>query len=71
VKRLGPSGVIAIGDGKNDRRMLRTARIGIAVSGSEGCAVDALLNADLHVGSAREGLDLLMHPERLKAMLRY
>src|SRR3972149_1451787 len=44
---------------------------GIAVSGSEGCAVDALLNADIHARSAAEGLDLLMHPNRVKARLRF
>lgn len=71
VKKLGALTVIAIGNGKNDRRMLKAARIGIAVSGGEGCAVDALLNADLHVRSAGEGLDLLMHPERVKATLRF
>ena len=71
VKKLDPAKVIAIGNGKNDRRMLKAARIGIAVSGEEGCAVDALLNADIHVRSAAEGLDLLMHPERLKATLRF
>jgi len=71
VKKLGAPTVIAIGNGKNDRRMLKAARIGIAVSGGEGCAVDALLNADLHVRSAGEGLDLLAQPERVKATLRY
>jgi soluble P-type ATPase len=71
VKILDPGKVIAIGNGKNDRRMLKAARIGIAVSGGEGCAVDALLNADIHVRSAGEGLDLLMHPTRVKATLRF
>ncbi len=71
VKKLDPGKVIAIGNGKNDRRMLKAARIGIAVSGGEGCAVDALLNADIHVRSAGEGLDLLMRPERVKATLRF
>jgi hypothetical protein len=37
----------------------------------ERFAVDALLNADLHVRSPAEGLDLLMHPERVKATLRF
>jgi soluble P-type ATPase len=71
VRKLDPGKVIAIGNGKNDRRMLKAARIGIAVSGGEGCAVDALLNADIHVRSAGEGLDLLMHPNRVKATLRF
>jgi len=71
VRKLDPGKVIAIGNGKNDRKMLKAARIGIAVSGGEGCAVDALLSADIHVRSAGEGLDLLMHPNRVKATLRF
>ncbi|MGB7631680.1 MAG: HAD hydrolase family protein [Candidatus Deferrimicrobium sp.] len=71
VRKLDPGKVIAIGNGKNDRRMLKAARIGIAVSEGEGCAVDALLGADIHVRSTGEGLGLLMHPKRLKATLRF
>ncbi len=71
ARKLDPAKVIAIGNGKNDRRMLKAARIGIAVSGGEGCAVDALLNADIHARSVGEGLDLLMHTERMKATLRF
>ena len=71
VKKLDPEKVIAIGNGKNDRRMLKAARIGIAVSGEEGCAVDALLNADIHARSAAEGLALLIQPNRVKATLRF
>ncbi|MCL5966076.1 MAG: HAD hydrolase family protein [Deltaproteobacteria bacterium] len=71
VNKLGAERVIAIGNGNNDRRMLKAARIGIAVSGGEGCAVDALLGADIVVGSVAEGLSLLLHPARLKATLRF
>jgi soluble P-type ATPase len=71
VKRLGCDKVIAIGNGKNDRGMLKAARIGIAVCGSEGCAVEALANADIQVGSVCDGLDLLLKPDRLKATLRF
>ena len=71
VRKLDPGKVIAVGNGNNDRRMLKAARIGIAVSGVEGCAVDALLSADIHVGSVGDGLNLLMHPNRVKATLRF
>jgi P-type E1-E2 ATPase len=71
VKKLDPEKVIAIGNGRNDSHMLKTARIGIAVSEGEGCAVRALKDADIHVRSIGEGLDLLLHPGRLKATLRY
>lgn len=63
--------MIAIGNGRNDRRMLKAARIGIAVLEGKGCAVDALKSADVHVRSIGEGLNLLLHPDRLKATLRY
>ena len=71
VTSLGPESVIAFGNGNNDRRMLKTARIGIAVSEAEGCAVDAIMAANIHVRSAVDGLDLLLNPKRLKATLRF
>jgi len=70
VEKLGPEQVAAFGNGKNDRRMLETARLGIAVTEGEGCAVEAILAADIHVRSAAEGLDLLLHTQRCKATLR-
>jgi P-type E1-E2 ATPase len=71
VRKLGEEHVIAFGNGNNDRRMLKSARIGIAVSEGEGCAVDAIMAANIHVRSAVEGLDLLMHTKRLMATLRF
>lgn len=71
VKKLGADNVVAFGNGNNDRKMLKTARIGIAVSLGEGCATDALMSADILVTSARDGLDLLLNPKRCKATLRF
>ncbi|MBI5584243.1 MAG: HAD hydrolase family protein [Deltaproteobacteria bacterium] len=71
VRELGPEQVVAFGNGNNDRLMLKLAKIGIAVSEAEGCAVAALLNADIHVGRAVDGLDLLLNPKRCKATLRF
>lgn len=71
VAKLGADSVVAFGNGNNDRRMLKAARIGIAVSEGEGCAVDAIMAANIHVRSARDGLDLLLNPKRLKATLRF
>lgn len=71
VKKLGPDKVIAFGNGNNDRRMLRVARIGIAVMLDEGCSGDALRSADIVVKSIIDGLDLLLAPKRLKATLRF
>ncbi len=69
--KLGADRVAAFGNGNNDRRMLKAARIGIAVIEGEGCALDAIMAADIHVRSAVEGLDLLLNPKRLKATLRF
>jgi len=71
VQSLGPERVFALGNGNNDRRMLRAARIGVAVCLREGCATDALRAADILVHSAADALDLLLTPGRLKATLRY
>jgi soluble P-type ATPase len=71
VSKLGAENVIAFGNGNNDRRMIKLSRIGIAVSEEEGCAVDAIMAANIHVRSAVDGLDLLLNPKRLKATLRF
>jgi soluble P-type ATPase len=71
VEKLGPERVVAFGNGNNDRKMLKVARVGIAVSEGEGCAADAIMAADVHVTSANSGLDLLLNTKRLKATLRF
>ena len=71
VKDLGPERVVALGNGNNDRRMLAAARVGIAVAEGEGCAVEAIVAANILVRSAADGLDLLLNPKRLKATLRF
>lgn len=71
VKKLGPDKVIAFGNGNNDRRMLKIARIGVAVILEEGAAGDAVRSADIVVKSIVDGLDLLLEPKRLKATLRF
>ena len=71
VKKLGAENVVAFGNGNNDRRMLKAACIGIAVSQGEGCATDAIMAADIHVPSANIGPDLVLNPKRAKATLRF
>lgn len=70
VRRLGPDRVACIGNGRNDRRMLRVAALGIAVVQAEGASTEALAAADLVVSAASEALDLLLQPRRLTASLR-
>jgi soluble P-type ATPase len=71
VKELGSELVVALGNGNNDRKMLAAARVGLAVAEGEGCAVEAIVAANIVVRSAADGLDLLLNPKRLKATLRF
>jgi len=70
VRRLGPSRVACIGNGRNDRLMLRMARVGIAVVQAEGASAEAVAAADLLMPSVTDALDLFMQPGRLVASLR-
>jgi len=70
VESLGTAGLVAIGNGRNDRLMLGAARLGIAVVQGEGAAAATLAAADLVVPTIADALDLLVHPLRLVASLR-
>lgn len=70
VRRLGSARTVAIGNGRNDRLMLRAAALGIAVLQGEGAAAEALAAADAVAGSIGDALDLLLEPLRLVATLR-
>jgi len=51
--------------------MLRVAKIGVAVTGREGSAIDILMAGEVYVTDINDGLELLIYPKRLKATLRY
>ncbi len=70
VWQLDRTRVAAIGNGRNDRLMLQAAKLGIAVVGPEGAAVDTLHAADIAVPNIHAALDLLQNPLRLVATLR-
>ena len=70
VTRLGVDGVVAIGNGRNDRMMLAAAAVGIALIQPEGAAGQAVLCADVVVPGILDALGLLLHPQRLVATLR-
>jgi P-type E1-E2 ATPase len=70
VRELGAEGVVAMGNGNNDAGMVEAAGLGVAVLGPEGSATRTLTAADVVCGSINEGLDLLLHPDRLRATLR-
>jgi soluble P-type ATPase len=70
VRKLGADRSACIGNGRNDRLMLRAARLGIAVLQAEGAAVQAIMAADVISPSVADALDLFLHPLRLTATLR-
>jgi len=69
LQALGPEQVVAIGNGRNDRRMLEAAALSMAVSSLEGTAVEALMAAHVYLPSVHEALDLLEKPLRLVSTL--
>ena len=70
VETLGGKGVVAVGNGRNDRKMFSAAALSIALIQEEGLAGATLLEADLITTSILDVLDLLANPERIKATLR-
>lgn len=70
VLSLGADSVVALGNGNNDAKMLRAAKVGISVCLKEGVSVEALKAAKILVRSPIEAIDLLLNPKRLTATLR-
>ena len=70
IRRLGKHSCAAIGNGRNDRLMLREAALAIAVILAEGACAQVLLEADVICTSIRDALALLRQPLRLTATLR-
>ena len=70
IETLGAHRCVAVGNGRNDRLMLRIAALGIAVIGPEGLHTEALTAADILTLSIDEALGLLDDPQTLTATLR-
>jgi soluble P-type ATPase len=70
VKRLGASQTVCMGNGRNDRLMLKEAALGIAVILEEGAAMETLASADIVCTGILPALELLTNPLRLTATLR-
>ncbi len=64
------SGVVAIGNGRNDLQMMKASTLGVAIVGPEGAAAATIGAADVAVRDVRDALDLLLRPQRLTATLR-
>jgi soluble P-type ATPase len=70
VEALGADRVVAIGNGRNDEAMLRAARLGIVVLGTEGAATSTILAADVACATITDALDLLLDERAITATLR-
>lgn len=70
LKKLGADFSVCIGNGRNDRLMLKGAVLGIALIQEEGASVETLLSADVVCKDILAALDLLTKTKRLVATLR-
>jgi soluble P-type ATPase len=72
---LNPRYVASFGNGNNDQLQLKAVKeaggLAVAVENGEGCALEAILNANVFVHGAVNALDLLLEPTRLRATLRF
>ena len=70
INQLGAQNVAAVGNGRNDRLMLKQAGLGIAVIQEEGAYTDTVRAAEVVCTSIISALELLNNPLRLTATLR-
>lgn len=70
LNTLGPDSTLCVGNGMNDRLMLKSARIGIAILGEEGLAASCLAASDLVLKNILDLFDFFKTPDRLVATLR-
>ncbi len=70
VRALGAEKVAAIGNGRNDGLMLKTAALGIALIQEEGACIVAIHQADIICTDILGAFELFLKPDRLKATLR-
>lgn len=70
IAKLGRQSVVAIGNGRNDRKMVKAAALGIAVVQGESAATQTIMAADICAPNIHAALELLLKPDRLKATLR-
>lgn len=67
---LGKETTLCVGNGKNDRLMLKESVLGIALIQDEGLCVESLLAADIVCKSIMDVFAYFKNPNRIKAILR-
>jgi len=70
VLKLGKETTLSVGNGKNDKLMLKESILGIAVVQNEGVCVESLLVADIACHSIMDVFAFFKSPNRLIATLR-
>ena len=70
IKHLGTDRTVCIGNGRNDRLMIKEAALGIVLCQEEGAAVEAILAGDVLCPNISAALELMIYPLRLVATLR-
>jgi P-type E1-E2 ATPase len=70
VDELGAARVVAIGNGHNDRLMLKAAAVGFAVIQGEGAAASAIRAADAVFLSVCDAIDAILDSRNCIATLR-
>ena len=70
VLNLGKDKTICIGNGHNDRLMLKEAALGITILQEEGACIETLLVSDIVCKNIIDALGYFIEPKRLIATLR-
>lgn len=70
VMKLGYASTIAIGNGNNDKSMLKKAVVGIAVIGPDGASFNAISSADIIVNDIKKVISLLSDGSLIFSVLR-
>ncbi len=70
VKNLGCEQTVSMGNGANDRLMLKASALGVAVIQGEGAAFETIASTDIVCTDILSALSLLTNPLRLIATLR-
>ena len=70
IEGLGASSTVAIGNGRNDRCMLKAAALGIALIQKEGASIASVSEADVVCTSIHDAIGLIQNPSRIIATLR-
>ncbi|NIO04246.1 MAG: hypothetical protein GTN74_06425 [Proteobacteria bacterium] len=70
VMKIGSKRTAAIGNGYNDRLMVKEASLGICILGREGASSETMQNSDVIFPNILDALDFLLKPLRQKATLR-